>query len=168
MITEGQRGELKELILRYAEIREIEHGNDRRWLVDLHRGVLTAFIDSLTERADEEGIARRFHETYERLAPEFGYKTREASAVPWEAVPDANRRLMLATVREVLAPPERADTGEPEISDRAVTAIADLMLSDADLRGAAPAEDSLAESSAETLIDPQSTSSSERQDGGTQ
>lgn len=108
-----QAAELKELIFRYAEIREIEHGGDRRWLLDLHRGILFAFIDSLTERADTaESVARRFHETYERLAPEFGYETREASAVPWDAVPEANRRLMVATVREVLAGiSERADTG---------------------------------------------------------
>jgi hypothetical protein len=28
-----------------------------------------------------EELARLFHETYERLAPSYGYKTREASAV---------------------------------------------------------------------------------------
>jgi hypothetical protein len=46
--------------------------------------------------------ARLFHETYERLAPEHGYRTREASAVPWEDVPAENKALTLATVREVL------------------------------------------------------------------
>lgn len=50
-----------------------------------------------------EAAARLFHETYERLAPEFGYKTREASAKPWDQVPEQNRALMVATVREVLA-----------------------------------------------------------------
>lgn len=49
-----------------------------------------------------ELIARQFHETYEKLAPEMGYKTREASAVPWEDVPDRNRRLMESTVYELL------------------------------------------------------------------
>ena len=48
-------------------------------------------------------VARLFHETYERLAPEFGYRTREASAVPWDEVPETNRALMIATVTEVLA-----------------------------------------------------------------
>lgn len=48
-------------------------------------------------------IARRFHETYEELAPVFGYKTREESAVPWEDVPDRNKRLMVATVRKLIA-----------------------------------------------------------------
>ena len=51
-----------------------------------------------------ETIARQFHEAYERLAPSFGYETREASAVPWVEVPEENRRLMIAVAGEV-APP---------------------------------------------------------------
>jgi hypothetical protein len=54
-----------------------------------------------TERTDAETLARRFHETYERFAPDYGYKTREASAVPWDEVPDANRSLMIAVCREL-------------------------------------------------------------------
>lgn len=53
--------------------------------------------------ATPEAIAQLFHETYERLAPDYGYKTREASAVPWEAVPDKNKGLMIAVAGEVLA-----------------------------------------------------------------
>ena len=49
-----------------------------------------------------EEIARKFHEVYERFAPDFGYKTREESAVPWEEVPLPNRDLMIATVNELL------------------------------------------------------------------
>jgi hypothetical protein len=49
-----------------------------------------------------EVVARGFHETYERLAPEHGYKTRDASAVPWEDVPENNRSLMVAVARELL------------------------------------------------------------------
>lgn len=48
--------------------------------------------------AGPEGIARLFHETYERLAPDHGYTTRRESAVPWEDVPERNRSLMVATV----------------------------------------------------------------------
>ena len=33
----------------------------------------------------DEAVAAAFHEAYERLAPEYGYKTREESAVHWEA-----------------------------------------------------------------------------------
>jgi hypothetical protein len=49
-----------------------------------------------------EELARFFHETYERLAPQFQYETREDSAVPWDEVPDDNKRLMIATAAEVL------------------------------------------------------------------
>jgi hypothetical protein len=43
-----------------------------------------------------EQIAQAFHERYERLAPSFGYRTREASAKPWSEVPERNRNLMVA------------------------------------------------------------------------
>jgi hypothetical protein len=49
-----------------------------------------------------EEVASRFHDAYEQLAPHFGYKTRDASAVPWGQVPEQNRALMIATVRNVL------------------------------------------------------------------
>ena len=49
-----------------------------------------------------ERLAELFHENYERLAPEYGYKTRDASAKPWEEVPETNRRLMVAVAGEVL------------------------------------------------------------------
>jgi hypothetical protein len=52
---------------------------------------------------DVQRYARAFHEAHERLAPSFGYKTRDRSAVPWDEVPDDNKGLMLATVRAVLA-----------------------------------------------------------------
>lgn len=59
-----------------------------------------------------EWLAMRFHETYERLAPGFGYETREASAVPWADVPENNRKLMIAVAAEIL-------TGEPATRDTA-------------------------------------------------
>ncbi|MDB4278018.1 hypothetical protein N9917_00150 [Deltaproteobacteria bacterium] len=49
-----------------------------------------------------ETLAQAFHESYESLAPHFGYKTREASAVPWSDVPDGNKNLMVATAEAVL------------------------------------------------------------------
>lgn len=51
----------------------------------------------------EERLAKMFHDSYEELAPMFGYKTRTASAVPWEQVPESNRNLMIATSKLVLA-----------------------------------------------------------------
>lgn len=58
---------------------------------------------------DAASVAKLFHETYERLAPAFGYETREETRVPWEKVPERNKHLMIAATAEVLAmlfPPE--------------------------------------------------------------
>ena len=49
-----------------------------------------------------EQIAQAFHETYERLAPEFGYETREAPAKPWAQVPEQNKALMIAVFQSLL------------------------------------------------------------------
>ena len=49
-----------------------------------------------------EELAQFFHEAYEMLAPNFGYKTREASAVPWEEVPKQNKDLMVAVCQRVI------------------------------------------------------------------
>jgi hypothetical protein len=49
----------------------------------------------------EELLAQKLHESYERLAPNFGYKTRDASAVPWKDVPEQNKRLMIAVCTEI-------------------------------------------------------------------
>jgi hypothetical protein len=52
---------------------------------------------------DAEMLARRFHETYERVAPAFGYSTRPETAVPWEQVPEQNRRLMIAVCQQLIS-----------------------------------------------------------------
>jgi len=52
---------------------------------------------------DPESVAKLFHETYERLAPAFNYETRRGTRVPWEKVPERNKRLMVAVAAEVLA-----------------------------------------------------------------
>lgn len=49
-----------------------------------------------------EQIAEAFHDAYERLAPDHGYETREASRKPWSEVPENNRELMTAVVEELL------------------------------------------------------------------
>ena len=59
-------------------------------------------------------LAQRFHETYERLAPSFGYETRKDSAVPWESVPEKNRKLMVAVCAELL--PAARPGGEETLS----------------------------------------------------
>jgi len=55
-------------------------------------------------RADDEHgrvlaameLARRFHETYARLAPAFGGETQTESAVPWGEMPEKHKRLLIA------------------------------------------------------------------------
>lgn len=49
-----------------------------------------------------EELAELFHDIYEQLAPQYGYRTREASAKPWSEVPEQNRALMIATCAHVL------------------------------------------------------------------
>jgi hypothetical protein len=44
----------------------------------------------------DEDVARLFHDTYERHAPDHGYETRKESAVPWESVPSNYKSLMIA------------------------------------------------------------------------
>jgi hypothetical protein len=51
---------------------------------------------------DPEQLAQLFHETYEELAPNFGYETRKSSAVPWRDVPEPNKSLMIAVAKSVL------------------------------------------------------------------
>ena len=48
-------------------------------------------------------LAQIFHETYERLAPQYGYETRKDSAVAWENVPAKNRALMIAVCAKIQA-----------------------------------------------------------------
>lgn len=52
---------------------------------------------------DAEELAKKFHETYESLAPSFDYETRPDSSVPWEEVPLKNRNLMVAVCRVILS-----------------------------------------------------------------
>lgn len=51
---------------------------------------------------DDWRIAKAFHEAYEALAPVYRYKTRSESAVPWDDVPEKNKGLMCATVRQLI------------------------------------------------------------------
>jgi hypothetical protein len=51
---------------------------------------------------DAEKVAKAFHESYERQAPDYGYVTREASAKPWEDVLPSNKNLMIAVCLDLL------------------------------------------------------------------
>lgn len=51
-----------------------------------------------------EDVARQFHDTYERLAPDYAWETQVRSRVEWADLPNENRGLMLAVVEEVVGP----------------------------------------------------------------
>jgi hypothetical protein len=70
--------------------------------VELTRQVPERFKAMTEPGTLPEEIARKFHEAYERLAPAFGYATREASRKPWADVPAQNRDLMIAVCAEIL------------------------------------------------------------------
>tara|TARA_R110000772_G_C13310282_1_gene440306 strand:+ start:36726 stop:37445 length:720 start_codon:yes stop_codon:yes gene_type:complete len=72
--------------------------------------MLQAEIKRLTATSSD-ALARKFHETYERLAPDFGYETRKESAVAWDDVPEKNKQLMIAVCNEI-APATSSDEHE--------------------------------------------------------
>jgi len=63
---------------------------------------IDAIRSSLHNEATCLYVARSFHAHYESLAPQFGYTTRTDSNVPWDEIPEANRRLMVTTAGHVL------------------------------------------------------------------
>lgn len=58
---------------------------------------------------DAEALAKKFHDTYEALAPSFDYETRDDSRKPWDEVPQKNKDLMVAVARVILRDLDRAD-----------------------------------------------------------
>lgn len=51
---------------------------------------------------EAEQLAELFHATYEQLAPEFGYETREGSKGDFTSVPENQRKLMVAVSQTIL------------------------------------------------------------------
>ena len=49
-----------------------------------------------------EEVARKFHDNYEKLAPSYGYETKEETRKSWNDLPAKNKGLMIATAGEVL------------------------------------------------------------------
>ena len=49
-----------------------------------------------------EILAEKFHTLYEHFAPEYGYKTRYESNVPWKDVPEQNKKLMIRVCKTIL------------------------------------------------------------------
>lgn len=108
------RGSVSEIDYFYFTCKQLES-----WGCKFHglicgpeKGHFDMVIDDKAKRIEElppankidgcEEMAQFFHETYERLAPDFDYKTRDSSAVEWENVPENNKKLMIAVCSEVL------------------------------------------------------------------
>jgi hypothetical protein len=60
-------------------------------------------MDRSGHSAEVDDIAREFHLTYEAMAGYFGYETRRESQTTWSEVPEANKRLMWATVEQLIS-----------------------------------------------------------------
>jgi hypothetical protein len=69
--------------------------------------------EPVTREVDD--IAREFHLAYEWLAEFFGYETRPESQMTWSKVPEANKRLMWATVESLLGRRVIVSGGECEL-----------------------------------------------------
>lgn len=68
---------------------------------------LNADVGSFDEFDSPEALAQSFHDTYERLAPSFGYETRPDTKRFDPGSP--NGRLMVAVCREILDSPLKKD-----------------------------------------------------------
>jgi hypothetical protein len=102
----GEQAEADRLSIgrRYEELKRLPGGDFGSASRQARHEFIAATLAGLAARTGEpEALAQRFHEAYERLAPSFGYATREASAKPWVEVPENNRRLMTAVCAEILA-----------------------------------------------------------------
>lgn len=66
---------------------------------DNHRNSSTIFPSADEIRIG--GVAVEFHEAYERLAPQFGWETQDASKGDWTGLPKNQKLLMEAVVRDL-------------------------------------------------------------------
>ena len=51
------------------------------------------------KRRDYEAAAKAGHDEYERIAPEYGYKTRAESAVPWDDLTPVMKEMMIRSFK---------------------------------------------------------------------
>jgi hypothetical protein len=58
-------------------------------------------IKDIAEILEPNYLAQLFHDSYELLAPQYGYETRKDSAVKWSEVPEKNKKLMIHTATVV-------------------------------------------------------------------
>lgn len=93
----------------FITINNFEKNLNGEWIEDTDEPLYIEFSDIIKiykawgkkKEVNPEELARKFHETYEKLAPKFGYKTRKESSVSWDKVPEKNKNLMIAVCKEI-------------------------------------------------------------------
>ena len=63
-------------------------------------------------------ITKKFHDTYEKLASEYAYETREDTKV--FDINSSNGKLMYATVNEIVSPILKENKKQKEVIDKAI------------------------------------------------
>ena len=104
------RSHINEILLQVESMTSMSEAvNIRRDSIRVRAKKALGILDDLklqnsnpSQPSSAEALAKIFHQTYERLAPKFGYKTREESARPWEEVPEENKKLMIAVCAEII------------------------------------------------------------------
>jgi hypothetical protein len=82
-----------------AELERVnELASERLREIERLKGIIAQNLNIYTP----EQLAQKFHDIYERRAPEYGYTTRRSSAQPWQDVPEPNKSLMIAVAAEIL------------------------------------------------------------------
>lgn len=131
VITRNRHGEIVLATVQQTSVDIFHADNDAdfasEWIPVHHGPAAVPAQGGTAETPTAELIARAFHETYERLAPEHGYKTRRASAVPWDQVPGQNRALMTAVCMDLLASRVIADSAVPAQDGQDAVEIVDLL-----------------------------------------
>ena len=56
----------------------------------------------MSRQEEVDSLARMFHDSYERIAKEVGWKTQESCKVEFDDLPEENKQVMLRTVGEVV------------------------------------------------------------------
>lgn len=88
----------------YMYEHKAKHGKPCETLEDLMlEAIDISEMKSEPNQKIAEEMAELFHETYEKLAPDFDYETREGTKKPWADIPDddPNKRLMIAVCQEM-------------------------------------------------------------------
>jgi hypothetical protein len=75
---------------------------EKRDLEKAFEGMEPGRIFRLVEQPTAHELATFFHDTYEMLAPDFGWTTSAGCVVPFDDLPDENRLLMLEVCERVL------------------------------------------------------------------